>query len=163
LPRAGKHVQSVNLTIKNLHNQVKQQKNGLFLSKDIPSDPFHFDELKQLWRQLAKEKEQDGKLTLYQAMIKRDLIPLSDIHYEMRIDNESQMRQIEPDKDQLLEQIRKKLNNYGIKIDVKLDPQQDNKPSAQKIMSGKDHFEHLAQQYPILNTLKHHLGLEIEY
>lgn len=104
--------------------------------------------------------KQDGRETFYNAMIKRDLKPVSDTQFKMEVDNLIQVDVINADIDKLVNFIRKSINNYEFSIQVVVT---ENHQEDLERMSGKEKFRLLSTKYPNLNILKNTFNLDIEY
>jgi len=162
IKRAGRNILTPTLKIKSLEKMAygQQKKDGF--SNNYPNKPFTVDDVKQLWRKYANSTENQSSLTLCSAMKKRDPRILSPTHFEFIIDNESQLTTIRLEEDNLVNFLRKNLENYDFKLTIRIEEvSQIEKP--QKMLSGQDVFNNLARKFPDLHTLKQTFGLDIEY
>lgn len=134
---------------------------GLGLSTaDLPRDSFHFDDIKMNWRRFANEMKQQGRETFYNAMIKRNPLPVSDTHFIMEVDNQVQVDLINADKEKLISFLRRSVKNYDVSVEVKIT---ENQQEEVKFLTGKDKFAMMSRKFPYLHTLKDTFGLEIDY
>lgn len=161
LQSAGDRVVSTNLSIKKLMNPQNDgnEQHGLS-GAELPRNPFHFDDVKMIWRRFASEMKQQGRETFYNAMIKRNPIPITETHFLMEVDNLVQVDLINADLENLTSFMRKSLKNYDVFIEVKLTQNQEEDV---KHLTGKDKFTMLARKFPNLHALKSTFNLDIEY
>lgn len=161
LEKAGERVVSTNLSIKKMLNpQTENGERPGNSSADLPRESFHFDDVKMSWRRFANEMKQQGRETFYNAMIKRNPLPVSDTHFVMEVDNQVQVDLINADKEKLISFLRHSLKNYEVTIEIRIT---ENQQEEVKFLTGKDKFAMMSRKFPYLHTLKDTFGLEIEY
>ncbi len=161
MEKAGERVVSTNLSIKKmLHPQTENGEHPGSSSADLPRESFHFDDVKMSWRRFANEMKQQGRETFYNAMIKRNPLPVSDTHFVMEVDNQVQVDLINADKEKLISFLRHSLKNYEVTIEIKIT---ENQQEEVKFLTGKDKFAMMSRKFPYLHTLKDTFGLEVEY
>ena len=125
---------------------------------NMPRNDFDMDDLKMLWRRYAFMKKDEGKLTTYNALIKRDPKLKKDQIYVLEVDSQAQIDYINTT--DLVSFIRKGLKNYEMNIVIELTKNQGEEV---KFQTGKDRFAALARKNPNLHSLKNTFNLDIEY
>lgn len=139
----------------------KEEEEGAALDlRNMPMNDYHIDDFKMAWRRFAHILKENGDLTYYNALIKRDPIQKPDHLYLLQVDNEVQVDTIRIRISELLGYLRKELRNYSIdvKVEVTNNPDED-----VKFQTGKDKFAALARKNPNLHTLKKAFNLDIEF
>jgi len=133
------------------------------LSRDLsnmPRNDYDIDDLKMLWRRFAFSMKDKGKLTFYNALIKREPKFKEDDLYLLEVDGQSQIDYIRPMLSEMVEYIRKELKNYDVSFELVLTT---NPEEEVKFQTGKDRFAALARKNPNLHSLKTLFNLDIEF
>lgn len=126
---------------------------------NMPRNDYSMDELKMAWRQFAFQKQNTEK-TFYNALIKREPIPVAGTTYRLEVDNQVQIDYISPILSELIDSLRHSLKNYEIEVVLELTSSPDEEV---KYQNGKDKFATLARKNPNLHTLKNTFNLDIEF
>jgi hypothetical protein len=139
----------------------KEEEEGAQLDlRNMPMNDYHIDDFKMAWRRFAHILKENGDLTYYNALIKRDPIQKPDHLFLLQVDNEVQVDTIRIRISELLGYLRKELRNYSIDVKVEV----TNNPDEEvKFQTGKDKFAALARKNPNLHTLKKAFNLDIEF
>lgn len=124
------------------------------------NNDYSFDDLKMFWRQYAIKAKEDGKETVYNSMIKRDLKQKEKNEYVLEVDNHIQVSTFNSELGDLLGFIRGKLKNSYIEIKV---VETDAPEEEMKFQTGKDRYNALARKNPNLHSLKNTFNLDIEF
>lgn len=150
-----------NLSIKKMMaKKDDSETTGAIDLKNMPRNDFDFDDLKMLWRRFAFMMKDEGKLTTYNALIKRDPKHKIDQIYTLEVDSQSQVDYIKTHFTDLVSFIRKGLKNYEISLELEVTQNQDEEV---KFQTGKDRFAALARKNPNLHSLKNLFNLDIEF
>lgn len=146
------------VSIKQVLHQSKQQQQQPDWS-NMPATPFDLDQLKMAWKQLAFKMKEDGFDTIYFALNKRDPQLLNQFEIHHQVDNQVQADQIESNRGELLDFLRKKLNNWSLDIflEVNINHEED-----KRLLSGKDRFDELAKRNANLHSLLKTFNLDID-
>lgn len=129
-------------------------------SRNLPKEIYSFDDLKMTWRKYAFVMKNEGKESMYSAMMKRDLKFIGDHDYLIEVDNPVQVDKFNEEIGNMLFYVRKSLQNYEINIKVEV----TNNPDAEvKYQTGKEKFAALARKNPNLHSLKNTFNLDIEF
>tara|TARA_R110002072_G_scaffold282761_2_gene445917 strand:- start:10091 stop:10741 length:651 start_codon:yes stop_codon:yes gene_type:complete len=150
-----------NLSVKKMMTKKEETKTGN--SRDLsnmPRNDYDIDDLKMLWRRFAFSMKNQGKLTFYNALIKREPKFNSENLYSLEVDGQSQIDYIKPMLSDMVEYIRKELKNYEISFELILTT---NPEEEVKFQTGKDRFSALARKNPNLHSLKNLFNLDIEF
>ena len=118
---------------------------------------FRQDQLNPLWLEFAKTIEAKGKVSLFRLF--SDQFPKIDDNYLLHFPVESQALadDLQIEKPELLTFLRKKLNNYGIKIDFPVIEAEHSK----MLYTPQDKFKHMVDKHPQLVYLKKALDLDL--
>jgi DNA polymerase III subunit gamma/tau len=137
--------------------QESEQQNAVVDLNSLPKNPFTIDEFVAKWNRYCYELKEQGKDTLYSAMTKRTPTLGSNYEILLHIDNKVQEEYINNIKLELLDFLRKELNNYSISLELLVE-----KDTTEKIAyTGKEKFDKMAQTNPNLIKLQHALKLII--
>ncbi|MFZ5553801.1 MAG: hypothetical protein ACOZCO_11855 [Bacteroidota bacterium] len=100
-----------------------------------------------------------GKDSLYVTLTKRKPEINNELKVLLSIDNKAQEQALEKEKQNLLEHLRQKLNNFSIQFEyvVKEIPQEAH------LYTIKDKFNKLAEKNPNLLELKKRLNLDFDF
>ncbi len=150
-----------NLSIKKIREMHQKNENiSPGTKQDKSNNDYSFDDLKMYWRQYAIKAKEEGKDTIYNAMIKRDLKRKEDHNYELIVDNHIQVSSLNNELSDLLGFIRGKLKNSYIEIKI---VESDSIEEELKYQTGRDKFNALARKNPNLHSLKNTFNLDIEF
>ena len=118
---------------------------------------FRQDQLNPLWLEFAKTIEAKGKVSLFRLFSEQ--FPKIDDNYILHFPVESQALadDLQIEKPELLTFLRKKLNNYGIKIDFPVIEAEHSK----MLYTPQDKFKHMVEKHPQLVYLKKALDLDL--
>lgn len=138
---------STNVSINQLihQQQVKQQQNF----NDLPRNPFHKDDVIRLWKMMAHTLKLGGQEQVYHVMIKRDPVQVDEITFLFEVDNAIQQSRLESGMDQILEFIRKEIQNYDLNFSISVSEHVEDDV---KFLTGTDRFEKLARKIPTFTT-----------
>lgn len=148
--------------------QAQDKENAQPSSEDLanrPKNPFSLDDLIMYSRQFAfkiKAEKLDGAETISSCLTKRDpkMPEMGKIHFEL--DNTIQMSimqsQFAP---MLVDFLRNKLQNWAIEIDFSINETPDEETN--KMLTGKDKFNILAERNVNLITLQKTFNLDLEF
>lgn len=128
--------------------------------RHLPREQYTLDDFKMEWRKFAFTMKNEGKETIYNAMIKRDAKRIGDDDYLLEVDNQIQIDYIQPLLSELLGHLRKGLKNYDVDVRLEITKNPDKEV---KFQTGKDKFAALSRKNPNLHTLKNTFNLDIEY
>jgi DNA polymerase-3 subunit gamma/tau len=147
--------------LKDLRNLVNkaESKEEKKIEPALPEakNSFSPDTLKQYWKEFATMYKNAGKTSQY-IILDRDIV-LKDTSVILQLDNLIQLDQLNEFKAELLEFLRKKVNNYSLNLETEI----ATGTSGKKIYTAREKYAHLANKYPFLDSLKNKLGLEADF
>lgn len=110
------------------------------------------------WIKFAFEAKDRKENTLYNAMKAND--PTLGSNYEViyTISNEVQYNFIDNHKIDLVNFLRKELNNYSLSLTLRIEATKD-----EQLFSSKDKFKDMAERNVHLKQLRDRFGLDIDY
>jgi DNA polymerase-3 subunit gamma/tau len=130
------------------------------MGENKPKDDFNQAQLWEAWKKYcARVKEQDRK-SYYATLTKHDPILKEDFRIVLKIDNHVQQKNLNDDKPELLQFLRKALNNGYIQIEGIID--QDDDPSGDKLFEPRNIYEAMAETNPALAEMKDLFDLDVE-
>ena len=123
-----------------------------------PSDEFTMEQFEKVWVEFAtqfKVESPDFFITLTTRMpeLKEDYV------FELTIENVIQEKEIADKKMDILDFVRKELNNYKIQLQTVI----TKSPEIIKPFTNKDKFTKMAEKNPAIKTLKDKFDLEIDF
>ena len=136
--------------------QVKEENIQL---SDQPKNNFGFDDLLEKWNSYANRMKHEGKTNLHTTLTKYNPELKPDCTIVIQIDNSVQEEVLSTEKMELLDFLRKELNNFSIQIETSLADSE----SGTALYTTRDKFEKIASRNPSLNKLKDSLGLDLDY
>ena len=127
---------------------------------DKPRDPFEIDQLKEKWQSYAEFVNEKGRQGMYSTLTKYQPELKDNFNVYFEIDSEVQRLELQEESPEILDYLRKELNNYGIKLSfniIKTDR------AAKKHLNSKEIFLKMAENNKDLKQLRDQFNLDIEY
>jgi DNA polymerase-3 subunit gamma/tau len=124
-----------------------------------PDDqPVSLEVLKKYWQEFAEKRKEEGKSSEYQ-LLNQEIIFTEGRIIHIELTNAIQQNFLESIRTDLLQFLRKKLQNNQLTIDAKLLKAEQK----EMIYTATEKFNHLAKDHPHLNLLKDELGLDTDF
>lgn len=146
----------------NKENEKKEEENtNLFASTDgLPQTDFTAEQVQELWLKYADAAGADGKINL--RMNLKNALPKVNAGYRLAITVPSVTIKdmVDEEKINLLEFLRKQLNNYVIDLDITVNV---GDAGVTRPYTQGQKFQYLAERNPVLKKLKEKLDLEIDF
>ena len=122
---------------------------------------FSQSDLENAWIEYSKLLQQQGRLSLHAAILKRKPELKENFSIVFGLDNPSLEKDVNDVKMELVSFLRKKLNNNRVQLSTVIDKEGT---STDKVpYTSKEKFDHMAAKNPVLNELRKQLDLEIDY
>tara|TARA_B110000879_G_C11180223_1_gene517898 strand:- start:3476 stop:5293 length:1818 start_codon:yes stop_codon:yes gene_type:complete len=144
---------SINQTIKKQAEETEEEERK-------EKDAFTFEELMIHWNQFAKDADKKNRKTLFTALTKTQPVLKDDFMIIHTLDNKPLFDNFLKEKQDFLDFLKKKLNNYSITIQSKLEK---NESSEVFLYTDKEKFKKFAEDHPELLYLKDKLHLDFEF
>ena len=122
------------------------------------ADEFSYETLQKHWSSYIEEINQAGKINLYTTLKNSDII-LDGVKVIIQVDNKLQVENINAVKEDLMQYIRPRLNNYQIYLETQVVRQE----KKDLMYTAQDKYNYLVKEYPQLEVLKKELGLELGF
>ncbi|MFD2551051.1 DNA polymerase III subunit gamma/tau [Bizionia sediminis] len=123
---------------------------------ELPKDAFTETQLIAVWNAFIKELEARGKFILA-AILSIDVPKVKGTAIQLEFPNETNKIEIERESYELLNFIRKSLNNYDIHLDIKVNEAKEK----QYAYTTLEQYEKLKTKNPAIEVLKTTFGLDI--
>ncbi|MEI7595228.1 MAG: DNA polymerase III subunit gamma/tau [Bacteroidota bacterium] len=136
----------------------EEKKNEIIQSNDKRDTKFSAEELNVVWNEFAKSIQKDNPSFASTLTISNPEL-LDNFIININIVNKAQEIEFEEKRNDLVNFLREKLNNYQIMVQLVLNVS----TVEAKPYSPKDKFIHLLNKNPLLNDMKNAFGLELEY
>jgi len=135
--------------IKQMDVQIKED--------DLPSDPFREKEMLKFWDTYVETLENKGKYNL-SAILKIDTPKLAENHtIKLEFPNSTNKIEVERQQFDLLQFLRKSLNNFEISLDISVNETLEKKYA----YTAEDKYKKLIEKNPVLDTLKQTFNLDL--
>ena len=135
--------------IKQMDVQIKED--------DLPSDPFSEKEMLKFWDTYVETLENKGKYNL-SAILKIDTPKLAENHtIKLEFPNSTNKIEVERQQFDLLQFLRKSLNNFEISLDISVNETLEKKYA----YTAEDKYKKLIEKNPVLDTLKQTFNLDL--
>ena len=108
---------------------------------------------------LYKLKER-GKINLYTVLSLKTPVITPEMAVLVEVENKIQSEQLENEKNDLVQYLRKELKNYKIKIETIVT---DNPEKKNLVYTPQDKYNRMAEKNPSIQELKKRLDLDVEY
>ena len=137
-------------------HQIKQMEVEI-KEEELPKDPFSEEQLLEFWNAYVEKTEKKGKYNLA-AILKIDTPKLKDGHIIfLEFPNASNKIEVERQQFDLLQFLRKSLNNYEIHLEIVVNETMEKK----YVYTAEDKFAKLLEKNPALETLKQTFNLDL--
>ena len=135
--------------IKQMDVQIKEE--------DLPSDSFNEEQMLAFWNTYVEMLENKGKYNLA-AILKIDTPKLAE-NYTIKLEFPNSTNKIEVERQQfdILQFLRKSLNNYEISLDISVNETLEKKYA----YTAEDKYNKLIEKNPVLETLKQTFNLDL--
>ncbi len=140
---------------KKKEHKIRQME--VVLSEDeLPSDPFSEDELREAWNGYIDKIEKKGKYNMA-SILRIDEPKLQGTTVKLEFPNATNKVELERHKSQLLQQIRKKLNNFQIDLEISVNETMEKKYA----YTPEEKYQKLREKNEHLDLLKKTFDLDI--
>ena len=137
-------------------HQIKQMDVEI-KEEDLPSDSFTQDQLNEYWDTFVDKLEKKGKYNLA-AILKIDTPKLTDDDViQLKFPNSTNKIEVERNQFDLLQFLRKSLNNFNIRLEISVNEAMDKKYA----YTSEDKYAKLLKKNPALETLKQTFNLDL--
>lgn len=137
-------------------HQIKQMDVEI-KEEDLPSDSFTQDQLNEYWDTFVDKLEKKGKYNLA-AILKIDTPKLTDDDViQLEFPNSTNKIEVERNQFDLLQFLRKSLNNFNIRLEISVNEAMDKKYA----YTAEDKYAKLLEKNPALETLKQTFNLNL--
>ncbi len=134
-------------------NQVKED-----LNKYEKSSDFTQTDLEKIWNKYAELVMEDSP-SFYSTLMKRKPALQENYVVEILIDNKVQEGEIMEKKSEMMEYLRKNLDNFKIQLKTIItESKEEDKP-----YTPVDKYKKMAEKHPVLDNMKNQLNLEIDF
>ena len=152
--------QSSGLSLKSIQqkkaHQIKQMEVEV-KEEDLPSDSFSEEQLLELWDVFVEKLEDKGRYNLA-AILKIDTPKLKDQHIiQLEFPNATNKIEVERQQFDLLQFLRKSLNNFEIRLEISVNETMEKKYA----YSTEEKFAKLLEKNKALETLKQTFNLDV--
>jgi DNA polymerase-3 subunit gamma/tau len=125
--------------------------------EDMPKTPFGQDQVNRFWKLYIQNHVDTNNRSLYTTLNSRN--PELKAHFKLifPIENNIQLNQIDLIKVDLVNYLRKHLNNYALTFETPIKKLKSKK----HVYSDEDRYKSMAEKYPILEKLREGLDLDL--
>ncbi|MEN8929529.1 MAG: hypothetical protein ABF240_11700, partial [Flavobacteriales bacterium] len=123
-------------------------------------DPFTFEDLMVHWNKYAKDADEKNRKTLCTALTKTTPELQDNFMIIHTLENKPLFDNFNKEKQDFLDHLKKKLNNFSISIQSKLEKNETNEVF---LYTDTEKFKNFAEQHPELLYLKEKLHLDFEF
>ena len=124
---------------------------------DLPSDPFSEKEMLKFWDTYVETLENKGKFNL-SAILKIDTPKLAENHtIKLEFPNSTNKIEVERQQFELLQYLRKSLNNFEISLDISVNETLEKKYA----YTAEDKYKKLTEKNSALDILKQTFNLDL--
>jgi DNA polymerase III subunit gamma/tau len=122
-------------------------------------DPFDHETMLKYWKLYSDQMKSEGKHQMFSTM--GTYIPTIQSNYQIEwmIDNPAQQEMFQEERVELVNFLRKSLNNYLVNVYVKLN---ENITSGEVAYTNKEKYQKMVEKNPGLDDFRKQLGLELE-
>lgn len=145
--------------IKSTLNPPQIKKNGATDGENANlKEPFTFEELERAWKSFSLAVKREKRDSFYSTLESSKLTMTSDYQLNLEIINSVQAAELEREKGELLDFLRKTLKNYSIGLKYNLV-----ETEKVQVLDSKGTFEKLAEENTSLTKFRKLFNLDIEF
>lgn len=126
--------------------------------EDLPKDHFHYDRMMVEWNSFSERLIRSG-LMLMASLMGMTKPRLNGYIIELELPNHGSKLSFDENKYELVNYLRKRLNNYGIEINITVN---EEIKIAKKVFDSKDKYQHLSEINPEIELLREIFDLELK-
>lgn len=126
--------------------------------EDLPKDHFHYDRMMMEWNSFSERLARSG-LMLMASLMGMTKPSLNGYIIELELPNHGSKLSFDESKYDLVNYLRKRLNNYGIEINITVN---EEIKLAKKVFDSKDKYQHLSEINPEIELLREMFDLELK-
>jgi len=126
--------------------------------EDLPKDHFHYDHMMMEWNSFSERLARSG-LMLMSSLMGMTKPRLNGYIIELELPNHGSKISFDENKYELVNYLRKRLNNYGIEINITVN---EEIKLAKKVFDSKDKYQHLSEINPEIELLREIFDLELK-
>ena len=140
-------------------DELEDEKNRSHsIIEELPVNPVNGEMLLECWKKYCEELRTEGRNSMYGNLTLTDPVLKDGTHITYVLQNESQLKEIEFEKPNLLGYLRKHLQNYNIKLElIKAEAPLKNRPFTQD-----EKLKAMEEKNPNISLLRKKLGLQPE-
>lgn len=112
----------------------------------------------QQWKAFAAEAKASGSISLYTLMTQHAPVLKEDYSVEVQVENGVQERLLAETKIDILNHLRKNLNNFSIN----LIPHMPKQAGKHKPVTNMERYQHMKQKNPVLDDLRKQFNLDFD-
>ncbi len=144
-------------SIKAKQEHLKKQQDRVIDQKDLPSDPFTEERMREVWNAYVERLDKKGE-KIMSSLLSTDIPKLKgDTTISIELPNDTMRIEIERAQYPLLEFVRKELNNYDVALEIDV-----NELTVKKYaFTTRDKYEKLKEINPLVERLRKDFDLEI--
>ncbi|WP_139134218.1 hypothetical protein [Crocinitomix algicola] len=121
-------------------------------------DDFTFEDLERAWKSFSLAVKREKRDSFYSTLENSKMTMSSDYQIHLEIINSVQAAELEREKGELLDFLRKELRNYSIGLNFSIV-----ETEKVQIMDNKGVFDKLAEENSSLNKFRKLFNLDIEF
>lgn len=126
--------------------------------EDLPKDQFDYDQMMVEWNNFSERLVRSG-LMLMASLMGMTKPNLNGYIIELELPNQGSKLSFDESKYDLVNYLRKRLNNYGIEINIIVN---EEIKLVKRVFDSKDKYNHLAEVNPELELLREMFDLELK-
>jgi len=134
---------------------IAQQQGKKVNHDQLPEDPFTQEELNVVWTKYVEHLQERGQQILA-SIINADQPVLKDTTINLRFPNQSMKEDLEKSQGQILEYLKRELNNYLIDFEIAVDKSVTKK----YVYTDQDKFSKLVEKNPAVDLLRRTFDLD---
>ncbi len=123
-----------------------------------PKDEFSEKELQDLWKESLQNLKDSGKKIEFNSLENSPISLQENYEMELKLPSNAAKDFFDKEKTNILQFLRKKLNNFSITVNVIIEESKEVKNP----YTPQEKFDYLAKKNPYLKTMKERLNLDVE-
>ncbi len=137
---------------------VKEEEKSIHID-ELPVDKIDNERLQKVWEDFALQQQREKKIQLFTTLTMDKPILLDEKTIELVIHNQSQNNLLQEEKQNLMDYLRKQLNNFHLQLITRIEERAGTDDVA---YTNKERYLKMVEKNPDLEEFRKQLGLELE-
>lgn len=147
----------MSFNLKKIFDKVEEEKPEVEVNQNLPKDKFTKEQVEFVWQEFLAQLKAESKIPSYNALFTAKWNIKDEFQIEFEFSSLSTLAEFDVNKERLILEMRKKLNNFSIDFITFI----NNSVTENFIKTKPELFMEMAKKNPVLLKLKNEFGLDL--